>query len=1066
MNDLPPKLSSLALEDAEESGQEKEQPLAAPDEDSVKLYRQVLKSIEDMAVHLKPLLENASDEESTSSSSEDCVMAAGEETPDHTNSEDKPLKSSCSDCQDAASTENFENNKNLNKTSSGSSNTRKTSHLTWNKRNAKTNSINHKIGSSAHSPSHNESQQRCVLSRPMQRKLFSLLQCQLLEEEGQARSARIARALGERVVTELLVLQQFPHQLSSNLWAAVRTRGCQFLGPAMQEEVLKLILLALEDGSPLSRKVLVLFVVQKLEVRYSQASKTAIGHVVQLLYRASCFKVQKRDGESSLMQLKEEFRQYEALRREHDSQIVQIALEAGLRISPEQWSSLLYGDVAHKPHMQSIIDKHQSPQSFSQNITELMGILQKNPDGNSLLRLKPHLEFLSNIDPSPDSPVISWENLGAVMRSVNTIIGVFVDYLSHHGVDHSVGGGSKSSVSCGVQDSSLAQKARYKTSMCRDFSSKGTCPRGTTCTFAHTQEEMEKYRLRSRKNGIRGRLPTQEKTTSSLTESESHQLRQVQMLSKLKVASLPGANETGEYVSLPSQSQSPVRNSPSQITALSGNQSFSSGMGAVKFNQGEAENRPRVNMPTTRLTFSRPALDGPEPSSSSATNQQASLHPNNPHVRQFYPKQNVAVAPPVLPTQVPGFPPCLGPPAGSYSVPPPDTGGGLGNLGQQHMQQQQQEFSLAAPHGSVASLSSNPHAFLPGVDPRLSYSGGDFGSHPGIRQHEDDQINQVVLDQMLDHQHRHHQQQIPIPVTPYPVQAFYPPEPGDATLNTQPGFPAPLLVPMPVIVVDYFTPQQPPLALPASPQPLGGQPQQRPRGSSTTLGDLWQRKKDIIQHLRDDPTFLDWQDPSLYQADSLRAGFHGLNTVLSLNQRTRQPMPKPVTDMFVATRSTQSLDKLVYEESLPASWQNSRVRKSTESNFDAPQHSHVMHHFGHEQVSSSLVPSSQVNAYTSSTSQSWHKAPMSWHTATDDVNANSVIYKNSGDGLCNPHLGPASSSGSSNYSIPHNSRTMLGSYSPSSSDSYQAHQMTVYNSLSSGTDVLPLNSSAADSEFS
>lgn len=59
----------------------------------------------------------------------------------------------------------------------------------------------------------------------------------------------------------------------------------------MQEEVLKLILLALEDGSALSRKVLVLFVVQRLEPQYPQASKTAIGHVVQLLYRASCFKV-------------------------------------------------------------------------------------------------------------------------------------------------------------------------------------------------------------------------------------------------------------------------------------------------------------------------------------------------------------------------------------------------------------------------------------------------------------------------------------------------------------------------------------------------------------------------------------------------------------------------------------------------------------------------------------------------------------------------------------------------------------------------------------------------------
>ena len=59
----------------------------------------------------------------------------------------------------------------------------------------------------------------------------------------------------------------------------------------MQEEALKLVLLALEDGLALSRKVLVLFVVQRLEPRFPQASKTSIGHVVQLLYRASCFKV-------------------------------------------------------------------------------------------------------------------------------------------------------------------------------------------------------------------------------------------------------------------------------------------------------------------------------------------------------------------------------------------------------------------------------------------------------------------------------------------------------------------------------------------------------------------------------------------------------------------------------------------------------------------------------------------------------------------------------------------------------------------------------------------------------
>ena len=59
----------------------------------------------------------------------------------------------------------------------------------------------------------------------------------------------------------------------------------------MQDEVIKLVLLCLVDGRALNRKSLVMFVVQRLEDQYPQASKTSIGHVVQLLYRASCFKV-------------------------------------------------------------------------------------------------------------------------------------------------------------------------------------------------------------------------------------------------------------------------------------------------------------------------------------------------------------------------------------------------------------------------------------------------------------------------------------------------------------------------------------------------------------------------------------------------------------------------------------------------------------------------------------------------------------------------------------------------------------------------------------------------------
>ena len=63
--------------------------------------------------------------------------------------------------------------------------------------------------------------------RPMQRKLVTLVNCQLVEAEGRARAVRSARSLGERSVTELILQHQNPQQLSANLWAAVRARGCQ-----------------------------------------------------------------------------------------------------------------------------------------------------------------------------------------------------------------------------------------------------------------------------------------------------------------------------------------------------------------------------------------------------------------------------------------------------------------------------------------------------------------------------------------------------------------------------------------------------------------------------------------------------------------------------------------------------------------------------------------------------------------------------------------------------------------------------------------------------------------------
>lgn len=326
----------------------------------------------------------------------------------------------------------------------------------------------------------------------MQRKLVTLINCQLVEEEGRARSMRAARSLGERTVTELILQHQNPQQLSTNLWAAVRARGCQFLGPAMQEEVLNLVLLALADGDSLCRKILVMYIVQKLEVAFPQASKTSIGHVVQLLYRASCFHVKKRDGDSSLMQLKEEFRTYKCLRKEHDAQIVQIATEAGLRIAPDQWSALLYGDNEHKSDMQSLIDKQQSPQSFGQSVQELMIALQRTGDPANLSSLREDLNNLASIDSSPDSSVLpSLKECSEALVGVKHVVNGMVDFVQHHGSRKSQDSGHSSHAS------------RYKISFCRDLSIRGNCPRGQNCTFAHSDEELERYRAKMKKNAIR-----------------------------------------------------------------------------------------------------------------------------------------------------------------------------------------------------------------------------------------------------------------------------------------------------------------------------------------------------------------------------------------------------------------------------------------------------------------------------------------------------------------------------------------------------------------------------------
>eukprot|EP00080_Pristionchus_pacificus_P002932 PDM62952.1 strd-1 [Pristionchus pacificus] len=270
-----------------------------------------------------------------------------------------------------------------------------------------------------------------VMSRTVQRKIVHLICLQLAEPSGRLRAARQARQIAERILCEVMLGSQNQQSLSHQLWTAVRARGCQFLGPAMQEDVLNLILLTMSHNALIARKTLVMYVVKRLSETYPQTSKTCVGHVVQLLYRASCFNVLKRDGESSLMQLKEEYTVYDSLRREHDAQIVSIAIDAGLRIAPEQWSALLYGDHDHRSHMQSIIDKLQSTASFTNGIEDL----RKMADGDELMEstvegLRAVDELTRSIQEDASLLSVDWRPLRKVLEALRELVDRYADVLT------------------------------------------------------------------------------------------------------------------------------------------------------------------------------------------------------------------------------------------------------------------------------------------------------------------------------------------------------------------------------------------------------------------------------------------------------------------------------------------------------------------------------------------------------------------------------------------------------------------------------------------------------------
>ena len=160
--------------------------------------------------------------------------------------------------------------------------------------------------------------------------------------------------------------------------------------------------------------------------------------------------------------------------------------------------------------MQSIIDKLQSPQSFAQSVQELVIALQRTGDPARLSGLRSHLKNLAGIDSSSESIVPTWQECATSLEAVKRVVNGLVDFVAHHGNRK-------------LQDPAhTLHNTKYKISFCRDLSLRGNCPRGSTCTFAHSEDELERYRAKLRKPQAR---------TPTFKESYEHQSSNVEVIS-------------------------------------------------------------------------------------------------------------------------------------------------------------------------------------------------------------------------------------------------------------------------------------------------------------------------------------------------------------------------------------------------------------------------------------------------------------------------------------------------------------------------------------------------------
>lgn len=242
---------------------------------------------------------------------------------------------------------------------------------------------------------------RMVLSPQLLKRLTTLTNLNLITSSDGGSIKNIVTKIASvinRLIMELNQVHYNTKQREQDFIRLVNSKGCSINDPSLTDEVLNLLLKIHKAAdqcidTSFEREVLIKFL--EIELVNYNCTKRQLRRIVQTLYACSCFEIIEGSNRPGKLRLKDELSTFDELRLKHDLGLIKMAQAEYIRLPPESWSFILYGNSYPETtsKIQSILDKYQRPVEVS----ELEYTIKRVGDKYNLQSVLPELKRIQNL---------------------------------------------------------------------------------------------------------------------------------------------------------------------------------------------------------------------------------------------------------------------------------------------------------------------------------------------------------------------------------------------------------------------------------------------------------------------------------------------------------------------------------------------------------------------------------------------------------------------------------------------------------------------------------------------